>query len=213
MDNREQITTENAFAQQFESQMLRQRTIMLGQIVAFDSAKNSVNVQPVLQRKFVDDKEPSNLPIINDVPVAYFGGGGFWITVEPAVGDYCILLISDRAIERWKQTGGIVSPVKARHHDMNDAVAYLGLNPFNNALSNIASNAIHIRSRDGQAGIKLTDSAIELTQDGQTIGTVTGSSVSFTVNVTAPDFVTDSGVSLGSHTHPGDSGGTTGAPN
>jgi len=213
MDKIEKITAESAFYKQFESQMLRQRTIMIGQVVSFNSLNNSVNVQPVLKRKFADEKEPTNLPIINDVPVAFFGGGGFWITIEPAPGDYCILLISDRALERWKRTGGVVSPVKARHHDMNDAVAYMGLNPFNDALQNIPQNTLHIRSRDGQSGIKLSNSNIEMMQGGQTIGTVTSSGVSFTVNVTAPDFVTDAGVSLGSHTHTGDSGGTTSAPN
>ena len=213
MDKSEKLTIENAFLSQFESNMLRQRTVIIGQVVSFNSVANSVDVQPVLQRKFIEDEKPSNLPIINDVPVAFFGGGGFWITIEPAAGDYCILLISDRSIDLWKETGGIVSPDKGRHHDFNDAIAYLGLNPFNNALQNVAQNAIHIRSRDGAAGVKLSNGDLQLIQGGSTIATVTAGSVAFTVNVTAPDFVTDSGISLGSHTHPGDSGGTTGGPN
>lgn len=213
MEQREKLSLEESSSLQFDSNMLRQRTIMIAEVVSFNGLENTVSVQPSLQRQFENDEKPSNLPIVNDVPIAFFGGGGFWVTVEPAKGDYCILMISDRAIELWKQTGGIVSPVKQRHHDMTDAVAYLGINPFNDAIPDIQSNAIHIRSKDGLTGVKVKNDVITLEQGGNVIGTVSGSSVAFTVNVTAPDFITDSGVSLGAHNHPGDSGGTTGAPN
>ena len=181
--------------------------------ISFNAANNTVVVQPCLQRKFNGDEVPSNLPLINDVPVAFFGGGGFFITTTPAKGDYCLLMISDRCIELWKQAGGIVSPRKARHHDMTDAIAYFGLNPFNSAIPSVQTGAIHIRSKDGLTGVKIKNDTITLEQGGVAIGTVTGSSVAFTVNVTAPDFITDAGVSLGGHTHTGDSGGNTSPPN
>jgi len=53
-----------------------------------------------------------------------------------------------------------------------------------------------------------------LTVSGSISGGTGGSGdVTITGNVTATGDVTGAGVSLASHDHPGDSGGTTGAPN
>ena len=229
MEDRDIVSNEDAFYQQFDSNMLRQRTIMIGEVISFDGDKNTVVVQPSLQRLFDGDESPSNLPIINDVPACFFGSGGFWITTKPKKGDNCLLFISDRSIERWKLTGGIVSPGKKRHHDMTDAVAYFGLNSTNNAIPNIEPDCLHLRSKDGQSGIKIKDDSIEVHHNnfpvvtmsvdsvnisiaGVNVCAITSAGVAFSVPVTAPSFTDGGGIVLGTHTHTGDSGGTTSAP-
>jgi hypothetical protein len=227
--DKEELSSSAAFSQQFDSSTLRLRTIMVGQVVAFDPIQNTVDVQPCIKRKFIKDKKAGNLPIINDVPVGFFGAGNFWLTIEPQEGDYCVLLISDRSIERWKLTGGITDPQLKRHHDMTDAIAYFGINPFEEALPDVQTSAIHIRTRDGESGIKLeadtatihiggdeivkvTSSEVVISLGGTSIATITSGNVAFTVNVTAPDFITDTGISLRQHTHIDSVGGNTSVP-
>lgn len=233
--DKEELSSSAAFSQQFDSSVLRLRSIMVGQVVAFDSKQNTVDVQPCIKRKFIKDEKAGNLPIINDVPVGFLGAGNFWLTIEPVEGDYCILLISDRSIERWKLTGGVVDPQLKRHHDMSDAVAYFGINPFEEALPDVQTSAMHIRTRDGKTGIKLeediatihiddkdiatfssdevvlspngvtiatfSESMISLSPNGVTVATLTNAGIAFTVVTTAPDFITDLGISLQTHIH------------
>lgn len=199
----DKLSSEESFAQMFNAGMLRQRTMIIAQVVSFDSEQNSVSVQPCLQRQFVDDESPTNLPIINDVPVSFFGGGGFWITIEPKAGDYCTLHISDRCLDLWKINGGIVSPEKKRHHDFNDAVAYFGINPFNSTIPEVEPSCLHMRSKDGNDGIKLKNGSVTIEHEGSPIAYVSPSHVYFTVPVFAPEFTTESGVVLGTHPHPG----------
>lgn len=211
-EEREELSTDSAFNAQFDSSILRLRTVMLAQVVAFNLEQNTVDVQPCIKRKFIKDETPGNLPIISDVPVAYFGGGGFWLTIEPKSGDYCVLMVSDRSIEAWKSIGGVVDPQIKRHHDMTDSIAYFGINPFNDVIPEIEPETMHLRSKDGQTGIKLTASNAVIHIGGNDILTVGADSVASTVNITAPDFITDSGISLNGHIHTGDSGGDTSPP-
>ncbi len=148
-DNREKINQAEAFRLIFESRSLMLRTTIPAQVTAFYPDKNSVDVQPVLKTVLDGDTEPRNLPVINDVPIEYFGANNFWITVEPKPGDYCVLSISDRSISDWKKNGGVIDPRLNRHHDMSDAFAYFGINPFPDAIPSIEADTLHIRPKDG----------------------------------------------------------------
>lgn len=191
MTDKEQVTSAYAFKEQFDSLSLLLRTTMPAQVVAWNPERNSVDVQPVLQGAYLDDDnnvvDPYNLPIINDVQVQFFGAGDFWLTCEPTVDSYCVLSISDRCIEGWKKAGGIINPQKLRHHDKSDAFAYVGLNPFPDAIPSVQDATLHMRTRDGLTGIKLTQDAIDYDVGGVNVCTMSSGLVEFHVPTKMPE--------------------------
>ncbi|MGL5396493.1 MAG: Gp138 family membrane-puncturing spike protein [Shewanella sp.] len=193
--------------------LLMTRTIMIAECVSFDESRNTVDVQPVLKRKFSNKPKASLAPIIRDVPVAFYGAGGVTVTYKPVAGDNCILMVSDRAIDAWKKLGGIVDPAKPRHHDMSDAVAYFGLNSFPNAYKNLRGG-MDIRTRDGATSLNVMAGSIVATVGGTKVATMTSSKVVLGVPIEAPK-VMAAGKELAGHTHGGvqTGGGNTGANN
>lgn len=175
------------------------RTVMIAECVSFDAARNCVTVQPLIQTK-IDDAVMS-LPVIADVPVGFYQAGGFAVTHKPSKGDVCELHISDRSLAQWKLKGGITDPGSPQHHNMNDAVAYFGLNDFTRPIPSI-KNGIDIRSKDGGNSLNVTSGTATLTLGGTAIFTATSSGVTFNVPVTAPE-VTAEGIKLTSHKHTG----------
>lgn len=213
--DREELTTAQAFKRQFDSNALLLRTIMPAQVVSVDLEKNAVSVQPVLKGKMENESEGYLLPIINDVQVQYYGAGNFWLTFEPKAGDYCVLSISDRSIEAWKKSGGVIDPVINRHHDMTDAFAYFGINPFPDAIPSIEQETMHIRTKDGLTGVKIKADVIKYDVEGVEVASMTSSLVTFNVPVSLVD-VTSNGKNISDdHTHSGvqTGGGNTGGVN
>lgn len=182
---------------------------MPAQVVAVDLATNTVDVQPCLKGKIKNQEEAHNLPVINSVQIQYYGAGDLWITFEPKVGDYCVLSISDRSLDAWKKTGGIVDPLLNRHHNMTDAFAYFGVNPFPDAIADIEPATMHIRTRDGSTGIKVTADAIVCDVSGTEVVSMTNSLVEFKVNIKAPD-ATIADKLFSTHKHDGSPTAATG---
>ena len=201
MTDKKELPTSAAFAMQFDGLSLLLRTTMPAQVTAVDLIRNTVDVQPCLKGKMVNADEAHNLPIINDVPIQFFGAGDLWITFEPVVGAYCVLSISDRSLEVWKKTGGIVDPVSNRHHKTSDAFAYFGVNPFPEAIENVQSATMHIRTRDGLTGLKVKADTIIADIGGSPICTMTAEDVTFSVPIIAPE-ATIAGVVQSAHGHP-----------
>jgi len=208
-----ELTDSEFFDSAINQAMLMTRTIMIGECVSFNEQRNTVDVQPVLKRRFTQTQVVSLLPIIRDVPVAFYGAGGVTITYKPVKGDNCILLVSDRAIDAWKKLGGIVDPAKPRHHDMSDAVAYFGLNPYPKAYQNLRGG-MDIRTRDGSTSLNVLQGSIVATVGGTKVATMTPSKVVFDVPIEAPK-VKAAGKELAGHTHSGvqTGSGNTGANN
>lgn len=189
----------------FDQLSLHLRTMMLAECVSFDSARNCVTVQPLLQTNI--DGQVSNIPPIKDVPVGFYQAGGFAVTHKPSAGDVCMLLISDRNISQWKLTGGIIDPKSPQHHNMNDAVAYFGLSAFPDAIGGI-KGGIDIRSKDGGNSLNVASGTATLTLGGTEIFTATASGITFGVHVDIPNGAMINGREFISHTHDGvESGG------
>ena len=78
-------------------------------------------------------------PALVNVPVFVYQGGGAAILMPIAVGDPCILLFCDRDLDIWFETGQVAPPNSDRVHNINDAIALVGLNnslslfPVNNS--------------------------------------------------------------------------------
>ncbi|MGL4755736.1 MAG: Gp138 family membrane-puncturing spike protein [Aeromonadaceae bacterium] len=194
-----EITDSELLDEVINQALLMTRTIMIAECVSFDESRNTVDVQPVLKRKFSNKPEASLAPIIRDVPVAFYGAGGVTVTYKPVAGDNCILMVSDRAIDAWKKLGGIVDPAKPRHHDMSDAVAYFGLNAFPQAYKNLRGG-MDVRTRDGSTSLNVLPGSIVATVGGTKVATMTSSKVVFDVPIEAPK-VKAAGKELDGHDH------------
>lgn len=191
--NKQELTDGEKLDFIIEQSLLKTRTIMIAECVSFNESRNTVSVQPLIQRKGIGESASSNLPIIQDVPVAYYGGGGVVITYKPAKGDTCELWINDRSIEQWKKKGGITDPQRARHHNFSDAVAYFGLNEYDNAYANL-KGGIDVRTRDGNTSLHLVDQSVEVQIGNTPIMTLTSGSATFSVPVIAPSAQMDTTV-------------------
>ncbi|MHB0973964.1 MAG: Gp138 family membrane-puncturing spike protein [Thiobacillus sp.] len=232
-------TPEEAHAAQIEGRLKDLHTCMPGIIASFNPATQTASVQPAIKRIFTENGA-INLPVCVDVPVAFPGGGDFFLTFPVKAGDECILFFSERAIDNWHIGGGTAAPAEYRLHDLSDGIAIVGLNSQPHKIGDFNQTDTELRSRDGQTHITMkpdgtiknvnAGGSTELTPSGQFIitapgGIVMNGNTTLIGNMTSQpgnggdgscDFAGDviaQGTSLHTHTHPGDSGGTTGTPN
>lgn len=218
-DDKSELTNSELLDSAVEQSIMVARTIMIGECVSFDEAKNTVSVQPVLKTRKRGWTDARAMPVIQDVPVAFYGAGGVVVTYKPVAGDCCELRVCDRAIDLWKKRGGIVDPQKPRHHNISDAIAYFGLNPYPSAYKSLRGG-LDMRTRDGSTSLNVTGGEIVATVGGTKVAKFGGSSVQFLVPVEMPKLTTPSaiigGKEMNNHTHPYTDDGnqmTTGANN
>lgn len=194
MTDRESLSMAELIEAIGEQVKLTMHTSMPAQVISYDDARNTVEVQPVLKRKRDDGSSVAIAPIV-EVPVCFYRAGGFAVTVKPQSGDYCVLVFQERSIDLWKRTGGIIDPKKPRKFSLTDAVAMFGAWPFEDSLPSVKSG-IDLRSDDGQTSLNLTDAEMSLAIGGVSIFTAAASGVSFDVPVSIE------GIDFGTHTHP-----------
>jgi hypothetical protein len=140
-------------------------TCIPGVVQSFDSATNTISVQPALMRQYETDTTPTKMPIINKVPVCYPRGGNFKMKWALQAGDYVTLVFSQRSIDLWKSQGGTVDPVEGRRFHMSDAIAIPGGWPSNHPITDSVSGQTVIES--GSLQIIIEDSGkIKITNGG-----------------------------------------------
>jgi len=133
--------------------------MMPGIIVSFDPDKQTAVVQPAIKRIFTE-KGAVNLPVCVDVPVAFPGGGDFFLTFPVKAGDECILGFSERAIDNWYASGGSQAPAEYRLHDLSDGIAQVGLNSQPKKLTSLQMTGAELRTRSRSTYIRLEDGTI-----------------------------------------------------
>lgn len=199
--------------------ILETRTVVIAQCVSFNEERETVTVQPVLMRKV--DGIVKVAQQLQDIPVAYYGAGGVAITYKPKAGDICELHIVDRSIEAWKKEGGVIDPAKKRHHNLNDATAYFGLNDYKNVYGSLREG-LDMRTRDGVTHVLVeqgkvtvehddtatvtTSNSVDVTMGGNSIMTLTPTAATFTVPIEAPsgqftNSLTVKGIEQADHDH------------
>jgi hypothetical protein len=119
-----------------------------------------VDVQPALT---LQDGTP--LPVITSVPVAFPRSGEIAITWPLAEGDTVWLWFAERSIDSWLDQGGQRPPDNPRRFDMSDAVAYPGVSPRPESVSNASPDHMVIGRQDGKAVIRIKDDVVEVEAD------------------------------------------------
>lgn len=103
---------------------------MPAKIISYDFTTRKASVQPALNQKFNDD-EVLVLPVIHNVPVMQPSSGGASVNFPVKEGNTVLLTFSERSLEEWLKDGKQVTPDDARQNNLTDAIAHIGLNPFN----------------------------------------------------------------------------------
>lgn len=94
---------------------------------------NTIDVQPVINREV--NGESIKLPLFAKVPPIFLQGGTSYTAYPIAVGDYCLLIFTERCFDRWYNGRDECSPAEYRMHDYSDGFAIIGINPKTLAIS------------------------------------------------------------------------------
>lgn len=122
--------------------------------------KGLCDVQPVLQRTYTDGAVV-NLPVVSNVPIAFYRAGKAYVSLPLKVGDYVNLTFSQRSLDVWLNKGGIVDPGDPRKFSLADAIAYPGVYPITEPLTEPSSENLIIRNDQSKIVLK-PDGTIEL---------------------------------------------------
>ena len=196
--------------------------------------EKTISVQPVINR--VVDGKSIQLPEFTKVPPLFLQGGGSYTAHPIAIGDYCLLILTERCFDRWYSGSDFQDPAEFRMHDYSDGIAIVGINPQAGALTipsviqqtgdaNADGDHTHQgdRTQTGNQtiiGDLHVDGNVTVTGNITCLGTIAagnytglaGGAMTASVSIETTADVVASGISLSTHTHPGDSSGTTGGP-
>ena len=168
----------------------------------------TISVQPVINR--VVDGKSIKLPQFTKVPPLFMQGGGSYTAHPITVGDYCLLVLTERCFDRWYSGSDFQDPAEFRMHDYSDGIAIVGINPQAGALT--IPSVIQHTGDTNQDGDYTHQGDRTQTGNQTIIGDLhVDGNITCTGKLTAAT-ATIGGIDFGTHTHPGDSGGTTGGP-
>lgn len=139
-----------------EARLVDVNTAIPGKIVSYDHATQTASVQPCIRRKYTDGTIV-DLPVINKVPVQFPRGGGFFVSLPLKKDDPVLLVFSQRALDVWKEKGGVVDPADPRKFHISDAYALAGAGAAPDAFTNTDPNKLVIAHKGGTAEIHMGD--------------------------------------------------------
>lgn len=196
---------------------------------------STINCRPVINRMV--DGQSVQLPEFVDVPPLFLQGGSSYTAHPVAVGDYCLLVFTERCFDRWYDGQDFQSPLELRMHDYSDGIAIVGINPLAGAITiptviqrtgdtNEDGDITHQgdRTQTGNqtiVGNLHVDGNVTVTGNITCQGTIAagnftglgGGTMTASVDIESTGDIKAGNVSLNGHTHTDSVGGTTSAPN
>lgn len=166
-------------------------------ITAFDAAKGLATVQPKAKFK-KPNSETMDYPSVSGVPVVFPQSKSVTIAFPIKAGDNCLLVFGEKALDYWlygKETDTELN------FDLSNAIAIPSLSTIGNTAMQMACNEDAAVVQAGSTVLKVKGDAVYIQGDLIVEG-----------KITASGDVSASGKSFASHTHAGDSGGSTSAP-
>lgn len=183
-----ELTTDTAFKTFLADMLLDVRTALPGIIQAINTDGGSlvsVDVQPAIQQLVANpdgtSSTPENLAVIPGVPVVIPSGHstGLSLTIPISIGDDCLIVMADRSIDLWQESGGTQSPVESttpRSHELTDAICIVGLTNDLTAIGDYQFDAIEMRDSNRNNYVSVKDDGVEIKSSNSTI-TVNSSEV------------------------------------
>jgi len=106
------------------------RVAMPGIIETYEFKTCKASIKIDMQELYRNDT-CVDYPVISNVPVVFPRCGGAEILLPVKRGDSCLVIFMDRDIKTWLLGASKQPPKTRRQHHLNDAVAIMGLSPFN----------------------------------------------------------------------------------
>ena len=153
-------TDAEILAEAIRSRLLDVHTALPGKIVKYDKATQLADVQLMIKRALLNDKNAvvnEDLPILPDIPVAFPRGGDFFVSFPLAAGDHVMVIFQESSIDAWQSQGPTslpVSPGDSRRHSLTGGVAIPCMYPNTDVLTDANSNDMVV-GRDGGAQIHI----------------------------------------------------------
>lgn len=205
MDRRERLGDQEEQARlAMDSRLAGLWTALPGIIQSFDSSALTCTVQLAISGKVRNQDGTTSvqqLPLLQDCPVVFPGGGGCILTFPLAAGDECLVVFASRCIDSWWQQGGVKGQAELRMHDLSDGFVIPG--PRSQPRKTTAAGKTQLRTDDGATLVEIEPGSIRIKATTVTVegnlkvtGTIKG----------APD------VDLVTHRHSDPQGGTVGTP-
>jgi hypothetical protein len=119
-------TFEDVLDSAIQDALLNVNVCMPGVVESFDPKTDTIKVRPALKRKYAGDETATELPLLNRVPVVFPRGGNFTMKWNLKNGDPVTLVFSQRSLDVWKSSGGVVDPADPRRFHLSDAFAIPG---------------------------------------------------------------------------------------
>nr|WP_282560371.1 Gp138 family membrane-puncturing spike protein [Providencia alcalifaciens] len=166
------------------------------------------------------------LPPLVDVPVGFYRGGGFCVTVPLEAGDEGLAIFAERCIDGWYASGNQSAPLDTRFHDLSDAFFFPQGSSQPNKISDYSSDSLSMQTDDGSTYIRMQKGKIKIKGDIEHVGnseqtgqheqkgnwSQTQGEAKSTGKISAAVGVFG-GVDVEKHNHPDSHGGNTGEPN
>lgn len=198
----------------------------VGKIVKFYPDSLTCDVE-LLELK-PNNSRLSKFALLQELPLMIYGGNDTNLTFGDVTGCECLVHINDRDIDSWHTTGEAYKPRTSRLHDFSDGFVSLRPRSKNNLINyEVDGTVLNV----GATKIKLKADSIEavsgsctVLMSGETI-TITAPNVNINGNVavngeikatgqiSSDTDVLAAGKSGKSHTHTGNMGSPTSAPN
>ena len=158
MDEQGTKALQHAISAGVLSGLLEARTATPARIQSYDATDQRAVVVPLLMRRAATGETIAPGPIA-DVPVIFPRGGGFALTFPLTAGDTGLLICSDRSLDRWLDSGGVIDPQSRRHHSMTDAIFLPGLHPWDDAIAEPSgtdlSSDVVLAAEDGSCWVSI----------------------------------------------------------
>lgn len=158
-------------------------TALPGKIVSFDIALQTAKVQLLIRRIFKGGNE-LDLPQLINVPVWQPRAGGYCITFPIKPDDECLVLFSERSLDKWFKFGDVQTPTDFRMHSLSDAICLVGMSSEPKVIREYDGENFQVRNEEKDQTITMLPNKDINVTTGTVIVEMLNESE--TINLTAP---------------------------
>ena len=145
-------------------------TAMPGIIQSFDAARMTCTIQPAIRGAIIAPNgraEAADLPLLVDCPVVFPGGGGYILTYPLKAGDEALIVIAERCIDAWWQSGGVQAAAEYRLQDLSDGFVIPGPRSQPHVVAGgVGMTGAELRTDSGTTVLRLKGNQVELVAPG-----------------------------------------------
>ena len=165
----------------------------------------SINVQPTLKKTITQDGNKTSIdyPIIPKVPVFIMSSKDYFMSFPIKVGDPCLLLFSKHSIDKYAiaDNPDSVDSEDLEHHDINNAIALVGIISPATKINEISSNNFIVGKKDGSSKIIITsDNKVQIKASSVELGDI-GANKALAIAERVESRISSLETNFNTHTH------------